>query len=102
MTLLLTIFAAIISTIVWYVSPKARTLKVGILCYLFWGASLMWLVDAVFEYIKLGAKYFTPGTSDIINDSFLGASVIALGLIIWLVIMLFEDPLDVIKNSIGK
>ena len=60
MTLLITALAAIISTILWYVNEKARFLKVGILCYEFWGAFLMWMVDAVYEYLELGELYFSP------------------------------------------
>ena len=44
MTLLITLIAAVIVTIVWYTSPKARKLKVGLMCYMYWGASIMWLV----------------------------------------------------------
>ena len=51
MTLLTTVFAAIASTIVWYKKAPENEMKVGILCWMYWGASLMWLVDAIFEYI---------------------------------------------------
>ena len=64
MTLLITLIAAVIITIVWYTSPKARKLKVGLMCYMYWGASIMWLVDALFEYKEQGAGYFTPATAD--------------------------------------
>ena len=56
MTLLITVLAAVAATIVWYNSERARALKVGVLCYLYWGASIMWFVDAVFEYAELGAS----------------------------------------------
>ena len=98
MTLLLTVFAALLSTVIWYSSEKARTMKVSILCYMFWGASLMWFVDAIFEYIELRAAYFTPAPADMINDSFLGFSVIALGLLIWTIILLVKDPKHIIKR----
>ena len=49
MTLLITVFAAVITTIVWYSNEKARELKIGTLMLTYWGASLMWLVDAVTE-----------------------------------------------------
>ena len=98
MTLLLTVFAALISTLIWYSSENARAMKVGILCYMFWGASLMWFVDAIFEYIELRAAYFTPAPADMINDSFLGFSVIALGLLIWTIILLVKDPKHIIKR----
>lgn len=102
MTLLTTVFAAIISTIVWYKGAPKSEMKVGILCWLFWGASLMWLVDAIFEYAELGAAYFTPAPADMLNDLFLGLSVVALGLIIWLVILLIKDPKGVVKAALFK
>lgn len=102
MTLLISCLAAVITTIIWYTNEKARICKVGILCYLFWGASLMWFVDAIYEYIELGAEYFTPAVEDMINDGFLGFSVVALALIIWLVILLIKDPLGVVKKTMTK
>ena len=34
MTLLITVFAAVISTLVWYVSEKARNMKISLLMYI--------------------------------------------------------------------
>ena len=101
MTLLLTVFAAVITTAIWY-QKNDKDLKLGLLCWMFWGASLMWLVDAVFEYAELKAEYFTPALEDMINDSFLGLSVIALALVIWIVVLLIKDPKGVIKNRLKK
>ena len=97
MTLLITVFAAIISTAVWYFKNDSN-MKIGILALTYWGASLMWFVDAVAEYIELGAEYFTPAPLDMLNDAYLGLSVVALGLIIWLVAVLIKDPGKRIKN----
>lgn len=97
MTLLTTVFAAIICTIIWYAHASKSEMKVGILCLMYWGASLMWLVDAIFEYVEIGAEYFTPEPIDMLNDFYLGLSVIALGLIIWLVILLVKDPKGILK-----
>lgn len=102
MTLLISIFAAIIVTIIWYLSEKARKMKVGVLCYMFWGASLMWMVDAVAEYVELGVAYFSPAPADMLNDAFLGLSVIALALVIWIAILLVKDPLGVIYSRGAK
>ena len=102
MTLLTCVFAAIICTIIWYMHAPDSKMKVGILCWMYWGASLMWLVDAIFEYAELGAAYFTPDIKDMINDFYLGLSVVALGLIIWLVILLIKDPKGVIKKALFK
>ena len=102
MTLLTTVFAAIISTIIWYKKEEARTLKVGTLCLMYWGASLMWFIDTVFEYEELGAESFVPAPLDMLNDFYLGLSVVALGLIIWLVILFVRDPKGVVKTALFK
>ncbi len=102
MTLLITLFAAIISTVIWYQKESARELKTGILCWMFWGASIMWLVDAIFEYAELHEAYFTPEPADMLNDLYLGLSVVALGLIIWLVILLVKDPKGVVRATLFK
>ena len=102
MTLLIALIAAIIGTVIWYVSPKARKMKIGLMCYMYWGASIMWLVDALFEYTELGAEYFTPALTDMVNDSFLGICVVALGTIVWLFSMLISDPKGVIKGALTQ
>lgn len=102
LTLLVTGIAAVIATIIWYCNPKAREMKIGILCYMFWGASIMWFVDAVFEYIKLRADYFLPSSEEMLNDLFLGLSVIVLALIVWVVYLLIKDPKHVIKTVLEK
>ena len=100
MTLLTTVFAAIICTVIWYRNASKDEMKVGILCWMFWGASLMWFVDALFEYAELKADYFTPAPADMLNDAYLGLSVVALGLIIWLVILLIKDPKGTVKAAL--
>ena len=102
MTLLTSVFAAIICTIIWYKNAPKNEMKVGILCWLYWGASLMWLIDAVFEYAELGAEFFTPEPADMLNDFYLGLSVVALGLIVWLIILLIKDPKKVIRTALFK
>lgn len=102
MTLLIAVLAAVISTAVWYSSQKARNLKCGVLCYMFWGASLMWLVDAVVEYFESGAEYFYPQATDMLNDTFLGLSAVVLALAVWIVVLLVKDPGHTIRNIISK
>lgn len=99
MTLLITVFAAIISTVIWYTKKSARELKCGTLCCMFWGASLMWLADAAVEYLKVGAEYFHPNTQDMLNDAFLGFSVVAFALVIWLVLLLVKDPKKIMEKK---
>ena len=96
MTLLITVFAAIASTIVWYFNDRRDQLRLGMLTLMFWGASLMWMCDAVAEYLELGAEYFMAAPEDMLNDSFLGFSVIALGMVIWIIALIIKDPKGVI------
>lgn len=100
LTLLITVFAAIIATVLWYNKGFDNSMKLGTLCFMYWGASLMWLVDAVFEYIELEAEYFTPAFTDMVNDTYLGLSVVAFGLVIWLAVLLISDPKGVVRNSL--
>ncbi len=92
MTLLISTFAAVVVTVLWYARLGKEDYKLGTLALMYWGASLMWMVDAIYEYAELQAAYFLPATEDMINDAFLGLSVVALGLIIWLVVLLVKDP----------
>ncbi len=98
MTLLITMIAAVICTIIWYKKTPNDYVKISELCFMYWGASLMWLVDAVFEYAELRSEFFTPPIQDIVNDTFLGFSVITLGLVIWSVRLLISDPKNVFKK----
>ncbi len=102
MTLLIAVFAAVTVTVIWYASEKARRLNTGMLCYMFWGASLMWLVDAVVEYLESGAEYFSPAAADMLNDTFLGFSVVALALVVWVIVLMIKDPRGVVRERLNK
>ncbi len=100
MTLLITVIAAVISTAIWY-NRKNDDMQLHVLMFMFWGASIMWFVDAIFEYAELRAEYFTPAIEDMINDTFLGFSVIALALVIWILFVLIKDPKGVVKKTLS-
>ena len=102
MTLLITVFAAILCTVLWYKNAPLDEMRIRVLCYLYWGASIMWFVDAIYEYAELGAAFFAPAPVAMLNDLFLGLSVVALGLIVWLVVLLIKDPRGVIKGMFQK
>ena len=101
MTLLITAFAAVVSTVIWYTRKDDR-MQLGFLSLMFWGASLMWLVDAIFEFIELKAEYFTPAPEDMLNDRFLGLSVVVLGLVVWMIRLLIADPNGKIRKAIKR
>lgn len=100
MTLLTTVFAAIICTILWYKNAPKSQMKIGILCWMYWGASIMWLVDAFYEFAEVRTEYFNPTPAEMLGDLYLGLSVVALGLIIWLVILLIKDPKGVVRDAL--
>ena len=92
MTLLISMTAAIVSTVVWYFNyPKSKKACIGYLCFMYWGATIMWIGDAIIEYLDQGAEYFT---------AFLGFSAVVLGLLIWLVIVLVKDPNRVLSRIV--
>lgn len=99
MTLLVTLLAAIASTAVWYLKDSRNRLKTGTLSLIYWGASLMWLVDAVTEYIELGAAFFTVSADALRNDLMLGLCAVALGLVIWLILLLISDPKHIFRRT---
>ncbi|MBO4864318.1 MAG: hypothetical protein J5517_08120 [Eubacterium sp.] len=101
MTLLITVFAAVFVTVKWY-TRQDDSLKLGMLICMYWGASLMWLVDAIFEYAELGAEYFNPAPIDMLNDAFLGLSVVALGLVVWVARLLITDSKGTVKAALKK
>lgn len=91
MTLLITLIAAVVCTAVWY-EGKHADMKLGLLCWIYWGSGIMWFVDACFEYAELGAEYFSPAAADMLNDTFLGLSAVVLGLLLWIAVLLIRDP----------
>lgn len=101
MTLLVTIFAAVFVTIKWY-TRKDDDMKLEMLIFMYWGAALMWMIDAVFEFVELKAEFFSPAPMDMLNDAFLGLSVIALGLVVWMIRLLITDPKGVIRKSLTE
>lgn len=100
MTLLVMVWASIICTIIWYQKAPESELRLGTLCLMYWGASIMWFVDAIFEYIELHEAYFMPAPADMLNDFYLGLSAVALGLIIWQVRLFIQDPKGVVRTAL--
>lgn len=98
MTLLIALITAVICTVIWY--TKGNAYRVSTLCWMFWGASLMWLVDAFAEYFEMKEEYFLPSAEDMLNDTFLGLSVVAFGLVIWIADLLIHDPKGVFKKKV--
>lgn len=102
MTLLISVFAAVITTVIWYQKSLETDMKLGMLPLMYWGASLMWLIDAIVEYIEEPGSFFSPAPMDMLNDAFLGFSVVAFGLVIWVVVLLVKDPKGVVRKTLMR
>ena len=99
MTILVTLTAAVVSTIIWYFNNNRNRYKLGTLSLIYWGASLMWFIDFAAEYINLRSEYFNQSFENILSDSILGFTAVVIGLIAWIVIILIKDPKNVFKKS---
>lgn len=102
MTLLITVIAAAVSTLVWYMNQNRDAYKLGTLSLIYWGASLMWFIDFIAEYAELRAEYFNMVFSDVLNDTVLGLAAVAIGFVVWLAILLIKDPKGVFKEKFSK
>lgn len=97
MCLVITAFAAVITTAIWYFRHHERELRLGMLSLMYWGASLMWVVDGFFSVAE-GEPFLDLSA----NDAMLGAVVVLCGLALWLVIVLCGDPKKVFRQMINR
>ncbi|BAQ35397.1 hypothetical protein ABFB50_05905 [Dehalococcoides sp. THU3] len=98
MWLIMTLAAAIITTAVWYIKSPNDKYKLGFLSLMFWGASIMWLVDHVIAYLQEGGEFLEINQ----DATFLGISVIIFGFLVWEIVLLASDPKGVIKKALTK
>ncbi|PIV18109.1 MAG: hypothetical protein COZ15_04840 [Elusimicrobia bacterium CG_4_10_14_3_um_filter_49_12_50_7] len=98
MWLIMTSLAAIITTAIWYINAPNDKYKLGLLSLIFWGATIMWFVDAVMAHLIDGEDFFeiTP------DAALLGLAVIILALTVWEIALLLSDPKKIFKNTPGQ
>jgi peptidoglycan biosynthesis protein MviN/MurJ (putative lipid II flippase) len=96
MWLILTALATIITTVIWYAKSPGDKYKLSLLSLMFWGATLMWLVDHVMAYLTEGGEFFEIN----MDATLLGISVIILALLVWLIVLLVSDPKGVIRRAL--
>ena len=92
MWLIMTLLAAIITTVVWYIKAPDDKYKLGVLSFLFWGASIMWLVDHIIAFQTEGGEFFEINQ----DATLLGLSIILIALLIWVATLLISDPKGVL------
>ncbi|MCD6391075.1 MAG: hypothetical protein J7L92_03695 [Dehalococcoidia bacterium] len=98
MWLIMTALAAVIATAIWYVKAPEDKYKLGLLSLLFWGATIMWLVDHVIAYITEGGEFFEIN----LDATLLGVAVIVFALFVWEIVLVVSDPKGVLKKSAKK
>jgi peptidoglycan biosynthesis protein MviN/MurJ (putative lipid II flippase) len=98
MWLIMTALAAVITTAIWYIKAPEDKYKLGLLSLIFWGATLMWLVDHVMAYLTEGGEFFEVSP----DATLLGISIIVLALCIWEIALLFSDPKGVLKKVLKR
>jgi hypothetical protein len=98
MWLIMTALAAIISTIIWYIKSPGDKYKLGLLSFIFWGATLMWFVDHVMAYLTEGGEFFDIS----LDATLLGITVIILALLVWMIVLLVSDPKGVFKRVLKR
>ena len=93
MCLMITLLAAVVSTVVWYVNAPEDKLKLGTLSLMYWGASLMWTVDGFFSVAE-GEAFLDLS----VNDALLGFLIVICGLVGWILLLLYKDPKKVFNS----
>ena len=96
MWLIMTSLAAIVTTVIWYAKSPIDKYKLGLLSLMFWGATLMWLVDHVMAFLTEGGEFFEIN----LDATLLGISVIILALLVWMIVLLVSDPKGIIKKAL--
>ncbi len=98
MTLLISVFAAVGSAVLWYIKSPNDKYHTGLLALMYTASSVMWLVDLAVEFANEGSACFYPTANEMLNDTFLGLACVALGLVIWFVYLFVKDPKQVRKS----
>ncbi len=98
MWLILTALAAIISTAVWYINSPGDKYKLGLLSLMFWGATIMWLIDHVIANLTEGGDFFEVNT----DATMLGVTVVICALVVWELAVLISDPRGVIRKALRR
>lgn len=95
MTFIIIIAAAIICTVAWRKKSARPEMKIGLLCLIYWITFILCAAEAVLRFIKYKELPFVMNIGAIIHDSYTGIGILAVGLIIWLVIVILINK---IKN----
>lgn len=101
MTLVITLLAAAIATVVWYAVGSKSLMKIGVLALMYWGAALMWVVDGIACLVEGEAFIEIADSAAMFDDAMLGFLVVTAGLVAWAVYLLVKDPKSTIRKSLA-
>ena len=93
MTLLITLAAAVLCSVIFYRYRKNDIHSISTLCYLYWGASLMWMVDEMVVYSDNPLGYSLIPAESMLDDALLGCAVVAFGILIWLIQLIVKKAM---------
>ena len=82
MCLLLTLVAAVVTSLVWHHKERRDRAKLETLNLMYWGAALMWMMDGFFRLAE--GEPFLELTAD---DASLGLLVVVSGLIVYFLML---------------
>lgn len=102
MTLVITLLAAVVATIVWYALLPNKTYCVGALALMYWGAALMWAVDGIACLIEGEAFIEIVDKAAMLDDAILGFLVVVVGLVAWMIYLLIKDPKHALAKTLSK
>ena len=96
MTLLIVLIASVICTVAWRKKSSRSEMKAGLLCLIYWIAFVLCSGEAVFKFVKYKEIPFSLSVGALIHDGYTGIGILAVGLIIWLGIVILINK---IKNK---
>ena len=102
MTLVITLLAAAVATVIWYALGQKSSMKVGTLALMYWGASLMWMVDGIACLVEGEAFIEIADTAAMLDDAVLGLVVVVAGLVARAIYLLIKDPKGVLRGSAAE
>lgn len=88
MYFIITALAAIVTTIIWYVNVPEDKYKLSTLCFIYWGATIMWLVDHVMAYFSNGGDFIEMT----LDATLLGITAVFCGFLAWTITILIKVP----------
>lgn len=88
MTLIILLIAVIICTVSWRRKSAMPNMKVGVLCFIYWLSFAGCIADYIYRYIKYKQIPFAVNAGALIHDGYTGVGIVAVGLIIWLIIVI--------------